>query len=288
VTKKFSKPHLSRIINGDIIESRPPEPAVKIRLDNAVAAEYPQYNRSTIQKFIKSGNVTLGRQIVTKPGALIDGSDAVELHLPDVPSLPEIPVVYEDANVLVLDKPAGVLTISKGAASNEPSLDQLAFPAHRLDRATSGIIILAKNEKTRAFLGRQFQQRKVKKTYFAVVDGAPEHPEAIINLPIARSLKAPTTFRVDQKGRAASTHYKTLKSDQKHSLLELNPATGRTHQLRVHLAHIGTPILGDQVYGKSVAARMFLHAAALEITLPGGIRKTFTSDLPREFYDVFK
>lgn len=138
-------------------------------------------------------------------------------------------------------------------------------------------------------LRKQFQDRKTHKTYYAVVIGHPKLPEAMIDLPIARNLKRPTTFQVDQNGKASQTYYKVIAQNDQHSLLQLKPKTGRTHQLRVHLKYLGTPILGDPVYSdlaKYPAPRLFLHATELEITIPGktgGERRTFTAKLPPEF-----
>ena len=158
---------------------------------------------------------------------------------------------------------------------------------HRLDRDTSGVIILAKNEETQSMLRRQFQERKTHKTYFAVVLGRLKLDEARIDLPMMRDLKRPTTFRVDANGKPAETFYRVLKTDGVHSLVELRPTTGRTHQLRVHMKYLGHPILGDPVYGEEKADRLYLHAGRLEITLPGGVRKVFEVPMPESFNDVF-
>lgn len=139
-------------------------------------------------------------------------------------------------------------------------------------------------------LRKQFQDRKTHKTYYAVVEGHPKLLEAMIDLPIARNLKRPTTFQVDQNGKPSQTYYKVLQQNNKYSLLELKPTTGRTHQLRVHLKYLSTPILGDIVYGNP-DERLFLHAKDLEITIPGingGERKVFTTDLPPEFLEKTK
>ena len=137
------------------------------------------------------------------------------------------------------------------------------------------------------FLKKQFQDRKTHKTYYAVIDGRPKLDAARIDLPIARDLKRPTTFRVDANGKESETFYKRLKTDGKHTLVELKPTSGRTHQLRVHMKYLGHPILGDSVYGGERADRLYLHAGALEITLPGGKRVTFEVPMPKEFKDVF-
>ena len=139
-------------------------------------------------------------------------------------------------------------------------------------------------------LRKQFQDRKTHKTYYAVIEGHPKLSEAMIDLPIARNLKRPTTFQVDQNGKASQTYYKVIQQNDKYSLVELKPTTGRTHQLRVHLKYLGTPIVGDVVYG-TPDQRLFLHAKDLEITIPGtdgGERKIFTADLPPEFAEKVK
>jgi 23S rRNA pseudouridine1911/1915/1917 synthase len=155
---------------------------------------------------------------------------------------------------------------------------------HRLDRATSGVIIGAKNHAALSALQKQFAQRKVKKTYIAIVQGVPAESEAVIDMPIERNPKAPATFRVGINGKTAATHYKVLQTANGLSMLELKPETGRTHQLRVHLQKIGHPIVGDPLYGNGkFGDRLFLHALSLEITLPNRERKTFSAPLPPEF-----
>ena len=111
--------------------------------------------------------------------------------------------------------------------------------------------------------------------------------EARLNLPIMRDLKHPTTFRVDPRGKESETFYKVLKSNNKHALVELKPTSGRTHQLRVHMKYLEHPIVGDPIYGTEKGDRLYLHAGALEITLPGGERKTFEAKIPESFNDVF-
>lgn len=287
--KKFSKPDLSRVINGDTIIDDEPAQVPKTRLDHLLVQQHPEYNRSSLQTFIKSGYVTVDGRIVTKPNTQLDPTAVIELKVPDAPKLPpRPPVVYEDDNVLILNKPAGLLSMAKGEYCPEPTLEDYGLLVHRLDRDTSGTVILAKNPETQKMLRKQFQDRKAHKTYYAIVEGHPKLPEALIDLPIARNLKRPTTFQVDQNGKASQTHYKVIRQNDRYSLLELKPTTGRTHQLRVHLKYIGTPILGDVVYGRP-AKRLYLHAKDLEITIPGPNgreRKLFTTDLPQEFQDV--
>ena len=198
--------------------------------------------------------------------------------------------------MIVIDKPLGVLSHSKGALNDEFTVAEFVRAktsyktgtnrpgiVHRLDRATSGVMLCVKNDETAASISRQFTDRTVKKAYVAVSSGVPKEQRAVIDLPIARNPSAPSTFRVDAKGKHAETYYEVRIHSDSRALIELRPKTGRTHQLRVHLAYIGTPIVGDEVYGKELADRMFLHAHTLEVTLPGGDRRVFTSPIPKSF-----
>lgn len=288
--KKFSKPDLSRVVNGDTILDEAPAAPEKVRLDHLLVAAHPEYNRSSLQRFIKSGYVSVDGKIVTKPNAKILPDAKISLKVPEKDALPPLPpVIYEDDHVLVINKPAGLLSMAKGEYCPEPTLENYGLLVHRLDRDTSGVVILAKDLATQKMLRKQFQDRKTHKTYYAIVEGHPKLPEALIDLPIARNLKRPTTFQVDQNGKSSQTYYKVLRENEKYSLVELKPTTGRTHQLRVHLKYLGTPILGDVVYGDGKHRRLFLHAKDLEITIPGengGVRKVFSAELPEEFNQI--
>ena len=149
------------------------------------------------------------------------------------------------------------------------------------------MLIIAKHPEAAAHLQQQFAQRTTKKTYLAVTDGVPKLAAAKIDLPIGRNPAAPSTFRVDPNGKPAQTTYRVLAATDNQVLIELKPTTGRTHQLRVHMAHLATPILGDRVYGKPNASRLMLHAHKLEITLPSGEQKTFEAAIPEEFFIYF-
>ncbi len=286
--KKFSKPEMSRVINGDVTIDDAPEKPEKVRLDHLMMEIYKSYNRSTLQKFIELGFVTVDGAPVMKANQKFERGVKIGLNVPeDLKNADVQPeVIYEDENVIVMNKPSGLLSEAKGEYCPEKTLADFGFIAHRLDRDTSGVVILAKSEEVQKFLKKQFQDRKVHKTYYAIVEGVPKLEEAKIDLPMSRDLKRPTTFRVDPNGKEAVTFYKVIKTDGTHSLVELKPVSGRTHQLRVHMKYIGHPILGDIIYGNEKADRLFLHAKALEITLPGGKRVTFETDLPKEFGDV--
>lgn len=274
-----------------------------MRLDVLLADQYPEYSRSLLQKLIREGRVKVNGYCLKK--ASIDVPEGVEIVLDttnlDKPKAAiDIEVLFEDKNVVVANKPIGILSHSKGAYNPETALadwlklrDGYDFPedndrggiVHRLDRPTSGVIICAKTPPAAAYLQKQFSDRKTKKTYLAVVSGVPKEPEAIIDMPIERNPKAPASFRVGPNGKLAKTQYKVLRYNEAENrcLIELQPETGRTHQLRVHLKHLGLPIEGDELYGGKPAKRMMLHAFKLELDLPDGQHKVFTAPEPQEF-----
>jgi 23S rRNA pseudouridine1911/1915/1917 synthase len=206
------------------------------------------------------------------------------------------PVLYEDDDVIVINKPLGVLTHAKGALSDEFSVAEFMRTrttdgadgnrpgiVHRLDRATSGVMIAAKTPEAKRFLQKQFQDRKAKKTYIALTSGQPKDPVATIKLPIERNPKKPQTFRVGPQGKPSETAYEVVEQTDNITMFRLKPVTGRTHQLRVHLAYLGCPILGDIFYDGKTADRLYLHAESLEITIPSRERMTFVAPLPPEF-----
>lgn len=279
------------------------EPRVKtVRADIVLAQMYPEYSRAALAKLFGKELVLLDGKPL-KPGEKIAPDSQL---LADVSSLQvvqdaiDIPILYEDDDCIVMNKPPGVLTHAAGHFTGEATVatfllnkakelqGERAGVVHRLDRATSGVIVGAKNQAALSWLQKQFAERKIKKTYLAVVEGHLKSPEAIIDMPIERNPKAPATFRVGVNGKTASTHYKVVKEREHYSLLELTPETGRTHQLRVHLAQIGHPIVGDPLYGHGTYGdRLLLHAQKLELTLPDHERKVFTAPLPPEFAEYF-
>lgn len=269
-----------------------------MRLDAYLATYWPEHSRAQWQRYCRGGHVMVNGTVVTDPAFMMGEDDQVSFDLPETPDFSgrSLPVIYEDENVIVIDKPSGILTHAKGApldeftvaefmrsrTSDKPDSNRPGI-VHRLDRATSGVLICAKNPATHSFLQRQFSDKKVKKRYTAVLDGVPKEPEAILRLPIERNPKRPQTFRVGAGGKPSETRYRVVKvsGDSTRSLVDLFPSTGRTHQLRVHMKYLGTPIHGDTLYGTAQEnARLCLHAASLEITIPGGLRKIFEAPLP--------
>jgi len=274
----------------------------KQRLDIHLSTDFdPSISRSLWQKHIKAGHVSVNQRVVTTPKFEVDETDEIAVKLPEQEQASaELPVLYEDDDVMVVNKPSGLLTHAKGGLSTEPTVAEIIRPrtsfasdtdrpgiVHRLDRDTSGVLIIAKTADAATHLQRQFAQRTTKKTYLAVTDGVPKLAAAKIDLPIGRNPAAPSTFRVNPNGKPAQTTYRVLAAADNQALIELKPTTGRTHQLRVHMAHLATPILGDRVYGKPSASRLMLHAHKLEITLPSGEQTTFEAAVPEEFQQLF-
>ena len=276
------------------------------RLDQYVTRLVPTINRAYAVKLIEAGNVAVNDQPQTKPGYKLRGYDSVIITYDEVASavIPDIELAihYEDEDCVVVEKPIGLLTHSKGVFNPEATVaswlhshlqaeladtdtgpNNRAGIVHRLDRATSGLIICAKSATALTWLQKQFAQRRTKKTYIAVVTGVFKLPEAVIDLPIERDPKKPQTFRVGANGKPATTTYKVLKTDGVHTLVELKPQTGRTHQLRVHMNYLKHPIVGDTLYGGEQAERMYLHAHELELTIPSHERKVFVSPVPDSF-----
>ena len=268
-----------------------------MRLDQYVAQFWPEYSRSVWQKHISSGYVHVNGTVQTSAKYTLDEDDIVTVHVPEDPdySSHTLPIIYEDDYVVVLNKPAGVLTHSKGEVNDEFTVADFVRPrmsvpeetnrpgiVHRLDRDTSGVIICAKDSATKGKLQKQFQDRKAHKTYLAVVRGEPTKSSATIDLPIERNPKKPAMHRVGVNGKHAVTRYEVVATNGTFSVVRLHPETGRTHQIRVHMAYIGTPIVGDRLYGseKSPINRLCLHAEALEITIPESRRETFTAEPP--------
>lgn len=281
-----------------------------MRLDVYLQQDYPDISRASLQRLIKEGRVTVNESVQQKNSLTVKDSDAVKIDLDSEAQTPSsdlgISVLYEDKDCVVINKPIGVLTHSKGAFNPESTVaswlaERSGFDfkedgvnpregiVHRLDRATSGVMICAKNEPALKHLQKQFQDRKAKKTYVARVEKEVEPAEALINLPIERNPKQPQRFRVGQNGKPAQTKYRILETIQGKntvdSILELNPLTGRTHQLRVHLEYVNHPIVGDTFYKGRSAKRLFLHAHKLEITLPNKERELFSAKVPDDFYE---
>ncbi len=188
--------------------------------------------------------------------------------------------IYQDAQLIVLDKPSGLLAVPGRGPDLQDCLSarvQAVLPAalvvHRLDRDTSGLMVMALTPEVQRELGRQFAERVVEKTYVAEVRGCPGESEGVIRLPMRKDFDRPPRHMIDhEQGRPAETHWRVIERHADRARLELRPITGRSHQLRLHLAAIGHPILGDPLYAEgdalSMAPRLLLHAERLELNQP--------------------
>lgn len=280
------------------------------RLDKFLVQRLPEFSRARLQGLIADGFVLVNGQAAKKSGQMIEAGATVEVRVPPpVPSRlvgENIPldIVFENDDLLIVNKPAGMVvhpaaghdtgTLVHAVLGYEPDLEGIGGEerpgvVHRLDKETSGLIVLAKNERAHRWLQDQFRLRKVEKTYLALVDGAPPTPSGRVEAAIGRDPIHRKKMAVQPagKGREAVSEYKTLDSFKDHTLLEFHPHTGRTHQIRLHCAFLGCPIVGDVIYGKKKSTlelnRHFLHAAKLKIILPNEKQaRTFEAPLPAE------
>ncbi len=286
------------------------------RLDKFLVDCLPELSRSRIQNFIKDSCVYVDGVSVKKTGFSLDHPCRIEVEIPTVSALsfqPEsIPllIVFENKDVLVINKPADMVVHPSAGHTSGTLVNAVqgysSFPSdlqssmrygmvHRLDKNTSGLIVFAKNEKSQLILQNQFSNRSVEKIYLALVDSHPPTPSGRIEAPIYRDPFHRQKMGIAplQKGRAAVTEYSTLKKFKDYTYLRVKPLTGRTHQIRVHLASIGCPVAGDTIYGHKNSSipleRQFLHAYQLKITLPGEQHpRIFQAELPEELNNVLK
>jgi 23S rRNA pseudouridine1911/1915/1917 synthase len=284
------------------------------RLDKFLVGHLPEFSRSRIQGLIKDGQVEIDGKAIGKTGFLVESGMDISVHVPEmIPStlIPEnipLDIIFENSDLVIINKPAGMVvhpgaghfsgTLVHAALAAIPDLEGIGGEerpgiVHRLDKDTSGLIVLAKNERAHRWLQDQFKERAVKKVYLALVDGRPPTPTGRIEAEIARDPSHRKQMAVVStgRGRAAVTEYKTLEQYEHFTLIEAHPLTGRTHQIRLHLAFLGCPIVGDTIYGKKAATidlnRHFLHAAHISIKFPGETTlRTFEAPLPVELQDV--
>ena len=288
------------------------------RLDLFLAQKLEQFSRSALQRWIESGHVTIqgerckanyqvkeGEQILIVPPA----QEPLEL----VPESIPLHIVYEDDVLVVVDKPSGMV-VHPGAGNRQGTLANALlhhFQAiskvgtirpgivHRLDKATSGLMVVAKNDQAHQFLADQFKARQVEKRYLALVYGRLKEKEGTVDVPLGRDPRARTRMSTrGRRSREAQTHYQVIRYYLEFSYVQVSPLTGRTHQIRVHFQHLGHPVVGDETYGKKASrnlkdpgqaeaignlGRYFLHAAFLAFLHPGTKERVFFEiPLPEE------
>jgi 23S rRNA pseudouridine1911/1915/1917 synthase len=288
------------------------------RLDRFVVEALPELTRGAVQRLIKDGAVTVNGK-PCKASYKIRPGDAIAVHIPSPPPTKaqaesiSLDIVYEDADLIVINKPAGMVvhpaaghasgTLVNAVLAHCPELrgvgeEMRSGIVHRLDKDTSGLILVAKNEAARENLQRQFKSRSVHKVYLALVEGHLAPPQGLIDVPIGRDKLQRKRMAAAAGGRPSRTEYKAIEFfDQgaKHyTLVRARPQTGRTHQIRVHLAWMKFPIVGDTVYGRRRKTtlplrRHFLHAQSLTFRLPSDGREvTFTASLPSDLAAILE
>jgi 23S rRNA pseudouridine1911/1915/1917 synthase len=283
-----------------------------VRLDKYLVEKCPELSRTQAQKLVSDGLVTVNDK-VAKAGLKLSAGDRVRITLPppDESPSPEfmpLSIVYEDNDLLVVDKPAGLAvhpapghpshTLINAVLSHVPHLpeaDDTRRPGvvHRLDKDASGLMVVAKNREAQLNLISQFKARSVVKAYLVLVKGHLTPDDGVIEAPIGRDLRRRKRMAVvaEGEGREARTNYHVVKHIGDATLIEVRPETGRTHQIRVHLAAIGYPVFGDRVYGarSDRLPRLFLHACRLGFKLPSsGEYREFTSNLPPDLERVLE
>jgi len=250
------------------------ESVKSIRLDRYLVGKFPNFSRTYLQKLIRDRAVMVNARTTDKIRHPIEVGDRIVIRVPGVASLDllgeyiPLEIIHEDQSFVAINKQSGLVVHPPGRGSNagtlvsglvyhfQQNLSSVSGPlrpgiVHRLDKDTSGIMLIAKNDSDHFKLARQFHERLIKKTYHAVVQGELERDEDIIDLPIARNRRSPEKMSVNFKnGKSAQTHYKVLERFDRYTYVELSPRTGRTHQLRVHMMYIGHPVASDFLYGR--------------------------------------
>lgn len=282
------------------------------RLDRFLAEHVSDLSRSQLQRLIRESRVRVDGADA-KPSLKLEAGQRVSLEMPPAaaPVLAaeriDVPIIYEDADVVVVDKPVGMVAhpghgVSSGTLVNALLArypEMRAFEdslrpgiVHRLDKDTSGVMVVAKNHVALQNLQRQFAARRVKKIYWALVHGTLQTQRGLIEASIGRSRRDPTHMAIAGKAeRSARTAFKVLEPFERYTLVEAQPLTGRTHQIRLHFAGLNHPIVGDQAYGKRGESlglrRQFLHARSLRFVLPStGMEREFSSELPPDLQRV--
>lgn len=291
-------------------------PDTSLRLDKFLVQSLPDYSRSRLQSLIKQGQVRVDGHLATKSSLPLHGGEEVEVHVPPPKSVNLIPeaisldIIFENDDLVLVNKEAGMVvhpgvghssgTLIHAVLAHAPDIEGVGGElrpglVHRLDKDTSGLIVLAKNERSQRVLQQQFEQRQVEKSYLALLDGHPPTQTGRVEAPIGRDSRNRKKMAVvaEGKGREALSEYRVIESFPMHTLVEVDLLTGRTHQIRVHMAFLGCPVAGDRVYGRKKPSlglqRQFLHALRLGIRLPGErVLRRFEAPLPADLSKVLK
>jgi 23S rRNA pseudouridine1911/1915/1917 synthase len=278
-----------------------PDDGKNRRVDKFISDTFNEYSRSALVKLFDLNLIKLNGEPI-QPGFKLKPNTTIEYDLAPLQAKPEVikmPIIYEDSDIVVINKPAGVISHARGKFWQEASVasfirDKIATElddgqrggiVHRLDRATSGVMVCAKNESALKHLQKQFSDRKVDKTYIALVSTKPKDDNFIIDAPIMRDPKTPKRFIVDKEGKPSQTRVDVIWSTPKRTTLLLKPKTGRTHQLRVHLNYVNNPIVGDPLYGQQAhmydehSQSLRLHSYSIAFDL-NGKKVNFSAPIP--------
>lgn len=282
------------------------------RLDSFLTRQMHRVSRSYVQELIKSGKVLIDREIKDKPSYKIKKGEVVEVMIPAPRKLdiePEnlpIEILYEDKDIIVVNKPQGMLTHPVGRQRSGTLVNALLFHSknlsgiggvlrpgivHRLDRDTSGLLLVAKNDFAHRILSRDLKERKIKRIYWTLVKGVVLEDEGEIEIPLLKGFAGKKIVTPSLRGKEAITHFKVIKRFSGYTLLEVSLKTGRTHQIRVHLSHIGYPIVGDRMYGiqEFNLKGQLLHAKKIVFVHPRTKElMSFETPLPFYFRDVLE
>lgn len=284
-----------------------------MRLDVFLHKKLKELARAKVKKLIKEARVKVNNKVVIKPAYKLKAKDLITaiVQIPERLTIPawDIPVqiIYEDEDIIVVNKPPDMLTHPTSIDRTNTLVNALVYRfnqlsdlagalkpgiVHRLDKDTSGIILIAKNNYAHSKLAEQFKNRTIEKKYLAVVEGRVGYDEGVINQPIARGHFERKKMRIDySRGKPAETYFKVLARLHNYTFLVLHPKTGRTHQLRVHMKHYGHPILGDSKYGRKseLIKRQALHAYSMRIKHPRTNEELyFKAGLPDDFKKVLE
>lgn len=306
------------IAPDSVFEIMVPEAQSGQRIDKFVTTQFPLYSRTFFVRLIDDGHISLNGDRIEKPSTLVQEGDLVLVHFPPARAVqadalaqkaPNVEIIFEHPHFMIINKPEGLLVHPPSMASTAATLvDWLLVHfndikdvgyvdrpgiVHRLDKDTSGLLIIPKTNHAHSVFGDLFRDRTINKTYRAIAQGHPD-PQGTIDSAIGRDpvTKTRMTTKADprsSKMRHSTTHYKVLEYFDDAALLEVKPVTGRTHQIRVHLASIGHPIIGDPIYGKKskLIKRQALHATELSFDFEGK-PYTFKVEPPQDFQDLIK
>lgn len=299
----------------EVIELYPDRSHLNMRLDKFVSVELPDLSRTWVQQLISDGSLLVDG-FVRRPSFKVTPGQVITVDLPEVEETEivaeDIPldIVFENQDILMVNKPAGLVVHPAAGHASGTLVNAVLFHApeisiqgstrpgiiHRLDKDTSGIMVIAKSDRAQTSLAEQWQARKVGKKYLALVTGVVEEDTATIDAPIGRNSVNRQQMAATRSGKEAVTHFTVLERFAESTLLDVTIETGRTHQIRVHLAFIGHPVVGDALYGNKVSKRVaeglelnrqFLHAQSLSFAMPGtGEDRVFEAPLPAELQRV--